>query len=203
MIFKKVSIILFSFILCITLAIFVEAKRVRTDKNDIEQKEFSIEEMYISQTNMPFEQLIDKLPNKDVWLSFIKSREVNYIYLDPRSGRPTSVINVIPFIPGDGVGNKLTLRDISEKLGYEINEIDEEVVGRLVLQFLKENADLMRLDITEVGEVRVSAVTDFLWQIYITRKHKGIPVRSSNIVMSINNGNLVLWGMEKWGGHST
>lgn len=178
---------------------YVVAKRVRMEKSPIEQKEFFIEEMYISQSNLTLGEVIEKMSNRDAWNDFITSSGKTNVFIDPRSGRPTAVITVIPFIPGGGNGNRLTLKDISNKLGYTVKEINEEIVRQLVKDFIRENLRKMKIDLDEIREIRVSQLTEFLWQVYISRQYRGVPVRDSNIVMSINNGNLVLWGMEKWG----
>ncbi len=196
---KKLTITVLSIFLLIFAFNLVEAKRVRTEKNEIELKEFNIEEMYISQNNVQLEQLMDKIINKEQWQEFIKVGKGRYVYIDPRSGRPTSVITVIPLIPGKGDGNGLTLDDVSKYLGYRVEVIDSEVVKQLAMKFIEENSLIMRIDLSEIRDIRVSNIADHLWQVYINRQYKGIPVRDSNIVISINNGNIVLWGMEKWG----
>ena len=45
----------------------------------------------------------------------------------------------------------------------------------------------------------MSNPADYIWHVNIARRFRGIPVRDSRISFAINHGNLVLWGLEKWG----
>jgi len=171
----------------------------RGNRNVIEEREFRIEELYISQTNSPVEMMMDKLPNKAIWESFLTSNKNGFAYIDPRSGRPVSLTFIFPFIPGDGVNNHLTLKDISAAVSYKVSNITEKEIKTLALQFLNKYSSLLLIDVKEIDEIKVGRPADYLWQIYISRKIGGIPVRDSNITLTINHGNLVLWGVEKWG----
>ncbi|OGF68079.1 MAG: hypothetical protein A2Y62_19690 [Candidatus Fischerbacteria bacterium RBG_13_37_8] len=175
------------------------ARRARTEKNALEQKEFRNDELYISQTNIPLQQIIDKLQNRIEWQSFITANKGGYIYIDPRSGRPSSITYVFPMIPGTGENNAITLATLEHSLGYQVTEINERVVEDIVTAFLRRHAALLAINLDEIEHMRNTSVTDFLWQVYIKRQVNGIPVRDANIVMTINHGNLVVWGLEKWG----
>ena len=175
------------------------AKRARTEKNLIEAKEFRIDELYISQTNVPADQILYKLANRAVWNSFLLSHSDSSTYFDPRTGRPTSITAVFPLIPGIGNSNTITLESLSRSLGWKIETVGEKEVQTVAKKFLNEHAQLLTINVKEIGTIRAVHVADFLWQIYIPRQVNGIPVRDANIVMSINHGNLVMWGIEKWG----
>ena len=168
-------------------------------KNEIEKLEFRTDELYVSQTNVPLEQVINQLTNRGAWQKFLMINKGSIVYLDPRSGRPASLITRIPIIPGTGDGNCITLEDVSMKLGYAVKEIHEQEVKQLVLGIMQENADVLRLSMDEIGEIRTNYAGQYLWQIFIRRAVRGIPVRDANVSLAVNHGNLVLWGLEKWG----
>lgn len=175
------------------------AFKQREKKSAYEQKEFRADELYISQTNIAIGDIVSQLPNGQRWMQFLSSNSSNYAYIDPRSARPSSIISTIPIIEGSGSGNSIALDEISLRVGYEVKEVTEQEIGILVMDFLRAVADLLRINLDEIGEIRIGHPVDYLWQIFITRQVKGVPVRDANIVLVINHGNLVLWGLEKWG----
>ncbi|OGF68241.1 MAG: hypothetical protein A2Y62_16085 [Candidatus Fischerbacteria bacterium RBG_13_37_8] len=68
----------------------VLSEQVRTNLSSIETIEFAADELYISQTQIPLEQLKDQLPNKSAWDTFTQESMSGHVYIDPRSGRPVS-----------------------------------------------------------------------------------------------------------------
>ncbi|OGF68076.1 MAG: hypothetical protein A2Y62_19670 [Candidatus Fischerbacteria bacterium RBG_13_37_8] len=197
---SKVCIVLFCLgMFFLILSGETYARRARNDKNVLEQKEFRNDELYISQTNISLAQIIDKLSNRTEWHTFTTAHKEGYVYIDPRSGRPSSITMVVPLIPGTGDGNTVTLESLASSLGYPVKDINEKVVEEVVTNFLRQHAALLNIDMNEIEHMRITHVTDFLWQVYITRQVNGIAVRDANMIMTINHGNLVLWGLEKWG----
>src|SRR5687767_1148519 len=56
-------------------------------------KEFFRPELYISVSHQDLESVIDGLPNKGAWASFLGSRPgAVKVYIDPRSGAATNII---------------------------------------------------------------------------------------------------------------
>lgn len=178
----------------------VYSARVKTNLNSLEKLEFMTNELYISQTQVPIEKVIDRLPNRDAWKNFLLMHGDGYVYIDPLSGRPVSLTQVFPIIPGTGQGNTITFEELSSKLGYKVEKLTDEVVKDLVLQLISAHADILNISTEEIGDVRVTNTNgDYLWDIFIAQKISGIPVRDANISLSINHGNVSLWGVEKWG----
>ena len=106
-------------------------------KNEIEAKEFRNDELYISHVNIPISKLINQLQNRDIWKSFLNQHKDAFVYIDPHSGRPTSIMLSIPMIPGTGINNHITLESLSRSLGNKIANITENEIKKVVLQFLK------------------------------------------------------------------
>jgi len=195
------SNILISSILIIILSTFGVAfiQKDKAKETSIEAKEFRADELYTSQINVNIEQIINQLPNSSVWNSFLASNKDGYAHIYLRSGRPVSLTYVFPFIPGTSGKNNITLKDLSRSLGYEVKRITDDVIRDVARKFVKDYAALLNINPDEIGEIRVGNPVDYIWQIYITRQVQGIPVRYSNITLIINHGNLILWGVEKWG----
>ena len=86
----------------------------------LDQKEFFRPELYISSANRPLQDMLPQLPNRAAWDAFLM-RGANassvQAFIDPRSGAATNLVLSVPLIPGDGVGNHLTLADLSRRLG--------------------------------------------------------------------------------------
>ena len=187
----------------ICLIIFSVAKagalQERTTKNTIETKELRTDSLYLSQTTVPLEQVINQLPNRASWESFSKTYKDANIYIDPRSGKPASIIVSIPLIPGTGSNNNITIETLSRVLGHEITNVGKDIIKDVALKFLKENESTLNINTQELMEIRVGNPVDYLWQVFVTRQLNGIPIRDANIILTINHGNLVLLGAEKWG----
>ena len=166
----------------------------------LHQKEFFRPELYLSMSHERLPDLIDQLPNRLAWEQFFQRYGRDFhVYIDPRSGTPSNIIGHIPMIPGTGVGNALTLEDVSKALGRPVSAVDEKVVADLIVKFIRDNQDVLGIDPGELGPVRAVQVTDYLWQVSIPQQVKGVPVRHARIAATINHGNLILFGTEAWG----
>ena len=175
------------------------AKMAKRDKNVLENEIFRTEQIYISQTNVPLSQAIGQFKNAYDWKAFTMANADGYIYIDPRSGKPTSITTVFPLIPGIGTNNTITKETLSKTLGYQVDQITEREVRDVVIKFLGRYAYLWNLNMNEIGNIRITNPVDYLWQVYITRQINGIPVRDAHIALTINHGNLVVMGFQKWG----
>lgn len=191
-------------ILLLVLVVFslvnvASAFKVREQLNPIEAKEFFADNLYISQTPLELNLVKNQLADSSKWDKFLAKHPSAIVFIDPRSGRPTTIVTPIPLIPGTGEGNSITLTDISRKVGYEVKSIGKEEVKAVALRFLGEYADILGIKTDEFGEVRLSLQSDYLWEVFIWRAVHGIPVRDSNVALGINHGNVTLFGVEKWG----
>ncbi len=192
---KSVMVLLVVF----SMANVVLAFKVRESFNPIEAKEFRADNIYISQTPLELSLVKNQLADASKWDRFLSKHPEAVVYIDPRSGRPTTILTPIPLIPGTGDGNTITLADISNKLGYKVESIGKKEVEAVAIKFLEEYSDILGIRTDEFGEVRSSLQSDYLWEVFIWRAVRGIPVRDSNVALAINHGNVVLFGVEKWG----
>jgi trimeric autotransporter adhesin len=168
------------------------------------QKEFFKPELYISTSHEPVEEALDKLPNKTVWESFQADRELSgkppvRAYIDPRSGAATNLMGPFPLVPGRGVGNRVTLQELSLRTGRAVTKVDDKAVADAVLDFVKGHKALIGIDSAQLGALRTVQVSPDIWQVSIPQTYKGVPVRYGRLAATLNNGNLVLIGSETWG----
>ena len=59
----------------------VYAFKERTDKNDLEMREFTANELYISQTDSSLSDVINQLPNRNVWQKFLEQNKNSYVHI--------------------------------------------------------------------------------------------------------------------------
>jgi hypothetical protein len=166
----------------------------------LETQEFFVPELYISTANVPIEDIQGNLTNAVAWDDFrTRYGQDFHIYFDPRSNTPSSIIGHVPLIPGSGLDNNISLRDLSSSLGHQVKEVSDNVVVGAVLQFIHENRNVLGIDESQIGKATATKITDHLWQVNITQQQNGIPIRHGRIAATINNGNLILIGTETWG----
>ena len=166
----------------------------------LSMREFARPDLRISSDNVPLADALRALPNASDWEGFLgrQNREVK-VFIDPRSGVASNVVGAFPLIPGDGVGNTLTLDDISRQLDREIPRVDEQLVGELVVRFVIENAAALGIDPAQLGPPHAGQATPTLWHVQIPQHQGGIPVRHGKVLATISHGNIVLLGGETWG----
>ncbi|MDC0710891.1 endopeptidase [Stigmatella sp. ncwal1] len=167
----------------------------------LSSKAFFKPELTLTISNVPLGELQPQMSTAGMrsWDAFFarNGREFN-VYLDARTGTPTSIQGSIPLIPGDGVGNRVTLAGLRQRLGRTVQQVDAATVADLVVQFIADNQDAMAVDPVMLGEPRVTQVTEQLWQVHIPQVIDGVTVRHSRVAATISHGNLILIGTEAW-----
>ncbi|HWM93299.1 MAG TPA: endopeptidase [Thermoanaerobaculia bacterium] len=167
------------------------------------QKAFFKPELVISSSHQAVEETLSVLPNKTAWEGFLSAQQINggsfQAFVDPRSGAATNLIGSFPLLPGDGIGNAVTLGEVGAKLGRPVQALDSNVVADAVLGFVKQHSSLIAVDLAQLGDVRADQITDNLWQVSIPQTYHGIRVRDGRLAASISHGNLVVLGTETWG----
>ena len=157
------------------------------DKSDLRQKEFYLPELYIANRAASYSEVSNLLTNKAAIDAFVAAYG-GTIHFDPRSGFPMSITASIPLIPGEGVGNKIRIKAVNEK-----------VVAKQFRNFVIKNAAALGIDVNQMGAVKANKVTDRLWHINIPQQVNGVPVRWSHFTAVINSGNIILQGAATWG----
>ena len=165
-------------------------------------KAFFKPELYLPLTNVPFRDAQPQLSAARVgaWTDFFTRNGKDFqVYLDSRTGAATGIMGVVPLIPGSGVRNDVTLSTVRQQLGRNVTKVDADVVGDLVLKFVNDNQAAIGVDVRQLGEPRVTQVTDQLWQVHIPQTVDGLAVRHGRLAATISHGNLILLGTEAWG----
>jgi trimeric autotransporter adhesin len=175
------------------------------NKSAIGQRAFFLPELYISTTNAPVASVLDQLPNRAAWNQLLAANKgaggVNG-FIDPRSGTASNIIGSFPLLPGSGVGNNVTLKSVSARLGRPVNVLNEAAVADLIGQFVREKAGVLGIDPSQLGPVKAAKATDSLWQAAVPQVVNGVTVRDARVVVTVKHGNVVLLGTEAWGNAS-
>lgn len=171
------------------------------NKSAIGQRAFFLPELYISTQNVPVASVLDQLPNRAAWnqvLAAPKGAAAVNGFIEPRTGTATNVLGAFPLLPGRGVGNNVSLKGLSARLGRPVSAVNEAVVAELVSQFVREQAALIGVDSSQFGPVKAAAATPDLWQAAIPQVVNGVTVRDARILVTIKHGNVVMFGAETW-----
>ncbi|QSQ15646.1 hypothetical protein [Myxococcus landrumensis] len=158
-------------------------------------------ELAFTSGQVPLSQALTKMGPQQakVWEDFFARNGKNFeIYIDAVTGTASNIQGPVPLIPGDGVGNKLTLGSVGKQLGRSVGKVDGAVVADLVYKFIEANREAMGVDMRQLGHARVDQISADLWQISIAQELQGIPVRFGRIAATISHGNLILLGTESW-----
>ncbi|MDH3402348.1 MAG: hypothetical protein OEP45_01935 [Acidobacteriota bacterium] len=118
--------------------------------------------------------------------------------LDTRGAAWATLWLARPLIPGTGVGNRLTWLDLGLKEAPRAEALGEAAWRELVA-FLERHRKELRVDPGELEPSVSVAAMGALIQIHGARRVDGLPVRGAGIAATLNHGNLVLFGTERWG----
>ena len=194
---RSLILVLFTLMLIPALAPAFQPKK---EQANLSSREFFLPELYLSSAQISYQDISSQLPNTAAWNQFYARNGSDFhIYFDPRSGVPVSVIGHIPMIPGGGADNAITMDDMRGQFAKAVTRVTPDMVGKLFVRFLGNQRDALGIDLKQLGEPRVTQVTDYLWNISIPQQVRGIPVRWSRFAGVINHGNLVIFGAENWG----
>jgi hypothetical protein len=133
---------------------FIFAFQPANDKSDLRQKEFFLPELTIGNKAVSFSDPGTSLTNKGSIDAFVAQYGSGAIHIDPRSGTIMSMTVAIPLIPGKGVGNNLTIQNISNQLGRSIDSVNSDIVSELFRNFLIKNQTVLGIDINQLGPIR-------------------------------------------------
>ncbi len=190
--------------LACALAVPAQAAQPKEPVRDLDHKAFFVPELSITSSHAALEDALAQLPNREAWEAFLAGGRNGFanpaevkVWIDPRSGAATNIMGAYPLIPGNGVGNRVTLESL------RAGTVDARVVESAVRGFIQRHAALLAIDVAQLGEARVTQVNEDLWQVYIPQVYQGIPVRHGHLVASISHGNLVTIGVDTWGNVSS
>jgi trimeric autotransporter adhesin len=163
-------------------------------------KAFFKPELYLPIINTPLAEAQPKMASfrTNAWNDFFARNGQFNVYLDTRTGAVSGLEGVFPLIPGKGTGNTVTLSSLRQTLGRTVSQVDQAVVGDLVVKFIADNQAALGVDPMQLGEPRVTQVSDILWQVHIPQQINGVAVRDSRVAATINSGNLTILGTEAW-----
>ena len=121
-----------------------------------------------------------------------------YAVVDTRGGHWATLWLKRPLVPGTGVGNDLTWTRLGLPAAPE-NEALGDAAWNQLLAFLGDRRPQLRIDPTELA-ARIGVTSGGqLIQIHASRRVDGVPVRGAGVAATVNHGNLILFGTERWG----
>ncbi len=166
----------------------------------LEERAFTHPALNLTSRHAPLDEMLASLPNRAAWRRARSAAGTELTaFIDPRSGAASNLIVSVPLIPGAGVANTLALSDVSARLGRTVERIDERAVAELVLRFVVERAELLGIDLAELGAARAVQVSDVLWQVSFAQQVDRVRVRDALLVVTISHGNVVLLGTQRFG----
>lgn len=189
----------------LTLAVWnAAAFEPKSGADDLAAFEFALPELYLSSSNVPLAEVLGELPNRAAWQEFEAARAnlgapSAAVWIDPRSGAATNLMAPLPLIPGTGVGNHITLTELSAKLGYAVRGVDPKAVGDAMTAFTRQHQALFGIEMSQLGAPKAVAVSADLWQVSFPQTYHGIPVRWGRFAATVSHGNVVVSGTETWG----
>jgi hypothetical protein len=188
-------------------ALFVAAAALAFEPKEptsfLDLQQFVAPELVISSSHLPLDEALAELPNRDAWEALLADRLAAgadlAVFVDPRSGAATNLLGAFPLIPGDGVGNQVTLDGLAAALGRPVPAVDAAVVADAVRGFVLDHAKLLGIDPAELGPVTAIRMADDYWQVSAVQRVGGVDVRHARLAATIRHGNLVTIGTETWG----
>ncbi len=103
-----------------------------------------------------------------------------------------------PLIPGGGVGNDLTWNQLGHAASLNGQALGDAAWNEFV-DFLRANRQQLGIDPAQLEKQVGIADGGDIVQIHAARQINGVPVRGAAVVATINHGNLILLGTERWG----
>ncbi len=147
---------------------------------NLDAREFFLPELYLSSSHAPLQDVLEQLPNKAVWERFslrdAAGQDV-HVFIDPRSGAASNVMGVFPLLPGTGTANRVSVQDVSRRVGRAVPAVDARVVAEAAHAFVSEHKDLLGIDATQLGAVRAGQASPELWHVSIPQTVGGVRVR--------------------------
>ncbi len=179
------------------------AARPKQVKSALDEREFFLPELYISSAQVPLATVAAKLPNRAAWQEFGGRKAADGsrfgVFIDPRSGAATAIIGPAPLLPGNGVGNKITLEALGRTVGSPVSAVDSASVAAGSRAHIVAHAAQLGIDPSQLGSPRVAQIRSDYWQVSFPQVFKGIPVRYGRVALTISHGNVVVMGTESWG----
>jgi len=158
-------------------------KSKSTATDPLAQRAFSLPELQLKGMHVPIEYILNRLPNRDAWNKFFSIYGKCLVYIDSKSGTPVNLMHQFPLIPGTH---------------DNITSVTNDVVADLFEHFVRNNSDILALDVNQLGEHTAFPTNDDSWQVNISQQLNGVPVRDSRVGGTITGGKLAILGLSHW-----
>ena len=181
-------------------SLFSPAPAAPAEAASLRDRSFADESLYLADVDEPYDVLAERLPNAAAWRRYREELGVpSRVWIDPRSGAPVNLLTRVPLLPGSGLGNNVKLADVERLLGRPVPAVDAAVAGDAVAAYARLHAEVLGIDIAQLGAPLAESVADGLWHVWVPQRAGGVPVRDAGLAATLRHGNLVLLGLEGWG----
>ena len=144
-----------------------------------------------------FEDVAQNLPNAAVYELFRNENGAWRFLVDTRGSVPGFMDGMgIPWIPGTGVGNDLTMVDLAPYTAGPVTEVTADILEARAREFLQRWRSLYGIDPVDLvlnrrGTVRVNPN---LWFVQFDYAPYGVPVEGAVFSFTAGHGNLIQVG---------
>ncbi len=153
-----------------------------TAVDPLAQRAFSLPELQLKGMHVPIEYILNRLPNREAWIKFFSVYGKCLVYIDGKSGTPVNIMHPFPLIPETS----------------DITYITKNVVLGVFDHFVRDNSEVLAIDVNQLGEHTALQTNDDSWEVNISQELNGIQVRDSRVGGAISHGNLSLLGLTHW-----
>jgi len=178
--------------------------QVEPDRSGLGQAEFRLDELNIEDGFSLPADLPDQAAAQAGNDLKVLGLSANAGRVDVRSGRWATLMLSEPLLPGRGKGNSLSWAGMGGKAPKNDSQL-ARAADKAFRGYVSAASKELRIDLAEVanpGRVTVHGGGNSI-QVYAPRVVNGVPVRGSYLSATINNGNLTLFGANRWGDINT
>jgi len=151
------------------------------------------------QTLTPVQEISQSIDNEPAMHEFGLKYGQWRFFVDTRSGLLAFMDGKgVPFIPGDGVDNNLTMKDLAPFSKGPVKEVTSAILEAKARHFLEEWQHLFKLDLADLvlDQEATFQANDNLWYIRFAYVPNGVPVDNAFFVLRISHGNVIQFGQE-------
>jgi len=199
--FIGVRVFLFYSLAC--LAGLAQAQ-LEPDRTGLGQAEFQLDELNIEDDFRLPAELPDQAAAGAARDLGALGLSANAGRIDVRSGRWATLMLSEPLLPGRGKGNNLSWAGLGGKAPKNDAQLAREA-SKAFRGYVAAASRELRIDLAEManpGKVTIHGKGSSI-QLFVPRVVNGVPVRDSYISATINNGNMTLFGANRWGDVNT
>ncbi|MBN2383585.1 hypothetical protein JXQ70_11955 [bacterium] len=147
----------------------------------------------------PVDEIASSIDNSLAYDQFVQDHGQWRFYVDTRSGWLGFMDGQgVPFIPGDGLGNDLTMSDLAPFSPGPVTEVTSSILEAKARFFIETWQNLFKIDTDDLvlDQDATFQATENLWYVRFVYMPHGVPVENAFFVLRISHGNVIQFGQE-------